>query len=318
MSNLIRSITYFASVLLLLIGCRSETNDWQRINMGFNDNFHDIAPIDINNLIAYSYGSGKIVKSRDQGITWHMVFETDSVYYEQIEFPSRSVGYICGNTNKILKTEDSGNNWVEITIDSISETAPIYGMKFISPEVGYLSVMQRSSEGISSRILKTADSGLNWKEVNSVPEMILNLELVNNELWGSGNNVVLKNIDKINSETVYYDPLKEVGQIRDFLIEDDNIVMVSFNGYVVKKTKNSISKQQITTNRIRSVVKIGNGKLIVAGDNNKEKGNLFRSLDNGKTWILSKQNFNDIHRLKTKDGIVWGIGKNDEVLKMEL
>ena len=55
--------------------------------MGFNDNFHDIAPIDKNNVVAYSYGTGKIVKSEDQGKTWRQVYKTDSIYFEQIEFP---------------------------------------------------------------------------------------------------------------------------------------------------------------------------------------------------------------------------------------
>jgi photosystem II stability/assembly factor-like uncharacterized protein len=286
--------------------------------MGFDDNFHDITAIDKNNLIAYSYGSGLIVKSNNQGKTWEEVFKTDSIYFEQIEFPSPTVGFICGNTNRILKTEDGGNNWIEIKIDSIPESAPVYGMKFLNCEIGYLSYSEGTKKGFESKIYQTTNSGIEWKEINSIPEMILNIELVNNELWASGYNVIVKNIDKTGWQIVYKDTTKQVGQIRDFIINEDNIIMVSFNGYIICKKDNSITKKQITNNRLRSIISIDNRKIVVAGDNNKEKGNLFESSDNGKTWKLNNQDFNDIHRLEIKDGIIWGVGKNDLLIKRKL
>ncbi len=305
-------------MFLLFISCGNHTYDWKQMDINLNDDFHDIVQINKNNLVAYSYGTGKIIKSENQGKTWRIVHKTDSVYYEQIEFTTESTGYICGNTNEILKTEDGGNNWKAIAIDSISGSAAIYGMKFINNQTGYLSVLQRTSNGFESIIYKTSDSGLNWNQINSIPEMILNLELVNNELWASGNNVVLRNIDNSSWETIYKDSIKEVGQIRDFVVHEDNLVMASFNGYIINKGRNSLEKKQITSNRIRSIVSIGKRKLIAAGDNNNEKGNLFKSLDGGKTWDLIKKDLSDIHRLKVNNGILWGIGKNDELFKMEL
>ena len=313
-----RAFLYSVIILLAFGSCNKNTPEWQRINMGFNDNFHDIAPIDKNNVVAYSYGTGLIVKSGDQGKTWRQVYKTDSIYFEQIEFPTPYVGYICGNTNVILKTEDGGNCWIEIKIDSIPDSAPIYGMKFKDTETGYLSYLKRTNNGFESKIYQTTNSGESWKEINSIPEMILNLELVNSELWASGNNVVVKNVDKDNWQIVYDDTTKRVGQIRDFLISDGKLVMSSFNGFIICKEDRTITKQQITTNRLRSIISVEGRKLITAGDNNKEKGNLFESTDNGKTWRLIDQELNDIHRLKFKDGVIWGIGKNDEVIKMKL
>jgi len=305
-------------VCLLFCSCKKHTSEWQRIDIGFDENFHDIAPLDKNNVIIYSYGSGLILKSEDQGITWREVHKTDSIYLEQIEFPSFTVGFICGNFNKILKTENGGNNWIEIKIDSIQESALIYGMKFLDTDIGYFSLLDRSNNGFESKIYQTTNSGVNWKEINSIPEIILNIEIVNNELWASGNNVVLKNIDKSNWQTVYRDTTNQVGQIRDFLINEGKLIMCSLNGFIICKKESSIIKKQITANRLRSIISIGDRKLIAAGDNNKEGGNLFESLDNGKTWKLVKQDFNDIHRLKIKDRIIWGVGKNDEFIKMKL
>lgn len=307
---------YSIFVCLSICSCKKATPEWQRIKMGFDDNFHDIAPIDENNVVAYSYGTGLIVKSENQGRTWKKVYQTDSIYLEQIEFTTSKIGFICGNFNMILKTEDGGDNWIEIKIDSIPESAPIYGMKFTNSERGYLTYLERTSKGFVSKIYKTINSGVKWTEINSIPEMILNLEIVNNELWASGNNVVLKNIDKDDWQIVYKDTTNQVGQIRDFLISDGELIMSSFNGFIICKKEGSVTKKQITKNRIRSIISIEDRKLIAAGDNNEEKGNLFESLDNGKTWTLIKQDFNDIHRMKIKAGIIWGVGKNDEFIIM--
>ena len=309
---------YLVFACLLINSCEKTTPEWHRIHMGFDDNFHDIAPIDENTVIAFSYGTGQIVKSENQGKTWRKVYQTDSIYFEQIEFPSTRIGFICGNINKVLKTEDGGENWTEIIIDSIPESAPIYGMKFLNTEIGYLSFPERTIKGFESKIYQTINSGLIWTEINSIPEMILNIDIVNNELWASGNNVVVKNIDKDDWQIVYKDTTEQVGQIRDFLISDGKLIMASFNGFIIYKEDSIIMKKQITRNRIRSIISIEDLKLIAAGDNNQEKGNLFESIDNGKTWKLIKQDFNDIHRLKIKDGIIWGVGKNDEVIMMKL
>ena len=311
-------IVFILPIWLLNISCDKVEPEWQRINMGFDENFHDIEPIDKNNIIAYSYGSGLIIKSEDQGLNWKEVYKTDSIYFEQIEFPSLHIGFICGNSNKILKTENGGNTWFEIKIDSISETAPIYGMKFITTETGYISILNRTQNGMESKIFKTKDSGITWKNIATLPEMILNIELINDELWASGNNVVLKNINKTKWEYVYKDETKEVGQIRDFLIQDEKLILSSFNGYIITIKGKEIIKKQITTNRLRSIVSYNKQKLIVAGDHNNEKGNLFESKDNGITWNVIQKDFQDIHRLKVKNGIVWGIGKKDELIKLKL
>lgn len=44
-----RPILLYSILALFFIGaCKESTPEWQRIDIGFNDNFHDIAPIDKN------------------------------------------------------------------------------------------------------------------------------------------------------------------------------------------------------------------------------------------------------------------------------
>ncbi len=310
-----RLFTFILFTGLILFSCTKPEPKWEILTMGFSENFHDILPIDKNNIIAYSYGTGLIVKSEDLGLTWKEVFKTDSIYFEQVAFPTPKVGFICGNTNRILKTNDGGNTWAEILIDSIPDTAPVYGMKFLNKEVGFISVINRVQGVFETEIYQTKNSGISWKKINTLSEMILNLEYVDNELWASGNNVVLKNIDKKNWQTVYKDTTKQVGQIRDFIHKGEQLIMSSFNGFIIRKNGSTFSKEKITPNRLRSIVRVNDHKLIVAGDNDKEEGNIFESNDNGISWNLIDEKFNDIHRLKVANGIVWGIGKKDEIIK---
>lgn len=310
-----RLFTFILFTGLILFSCTKTEPKWEIATMGFSENFHDILPIDKNNIIAYSYGTGLIVKSEDLGHTWREVHKTDSIYFEQVAFPTPKVGFICGNTNKILKTNDGGNTWVEILIDSLPDTAPVYGMKFLNKDVGYISVINRVQGIFETEIYQTKNSGISWKKINTLSEMILNLEYFDNELWASGNNVVLKNIDKKNWQTVYKDTTKQVGQIRDFINKGEQLIMSSFNGFIIRKNGSTFSKVKITPNRLRSIVRVNDHKLIVAGDNDKEEGNIFESNDNGISWNLIDEKFNDIHRLKVANGIVWGIGKKDEMIK---
>lgn len=287
-------------------------------NIGLKESFHDLCPIDEKSIIAYSYGSGLIIKSSDGGQNWNKVYQTDSIWFEQIEFPSPEIGYICGNTNKILKTQNRGDKWLELPIASIHPESHFYGMKFTSVNTGYLAKWEFVDNKFITKILKTIDGGLNWEEINEYPHLILNIDLIGNELWASGKNILIQNIDKQNWEIIYEDEKKEVGDIRAFVVKDNQIVMSSWNGFIIIcKDKKLVSKKQITTNRLRTIIRMENGVLYTAGDNNKVSGNLFKSEDNGTTWEKFKGEFEDIHRLKTNNGVGFGIGKNDQFFRIE-
>jgi hypothetical protein len=146
--------------------------------------------------------------------------------------------------------------------------------------------------------------------------MILNIELVDGKLWASGHNVILKNID-CDWQIVYKDTAKEVGQIRDFVYNEGALIMASFNGYIIRKAGDQITKDMITKNRIRSIVATGE-RLIAAGDNNKREGNMFESFNNGKSWKQIDIDMPDIHRLVFKYGIVWGVGKQDTFIMLKI
>jgi photosystem II stability/assembly factor-like uncharacterized protein len=308
---------FFLSLLLIgLFSCSDQKNNWEIHTTGMNDNFHDIEIITSTTAIAYSYGSGKIIKTEDTGKSWDIIYQLDSIYLEQIQFINPNLGFICGNDNTLLKTTNGGRNWESIAIDTLENSASIYGMYFIDENIGFIGVLTNTGKNFSTIIYQTANSGEEWNMIQEIPEMILNLETINNELWGSGHNVIIKNIDRTAWEYSFKDTIRKVGQIRDIHIVESSIIAVSFNGYVITQQNGIWSSQQITKNRLRCIA--GNEKLLVTGgDNNAEMGNLFISKDKGLSWIQNELVLEDIHRIKYRDNTFWAIGKKDQLLQLK-
>ena len=304
-----------------------KAKNWEKIDLGLNDSFHDIEPINEKEVIAYSYGTGKIIKTVDGGENWKIVHQLDSIYLEQIQFLNDKIGYICGNDNTLLKTEDGGLNWTSIAIESLDAKAPIYGMHFVDEQNGFISVLAKSKKGngYASHIYETKNAGEDWTKINELPDMILNIEVINNELWGSGNNVIVSNIDSPKWKYTYQDTEKEVGQIRDIVKTKNAFIAISFNGYIIRKPngEKDWSKKILTNNRLRSIATNttkDQNHLFIVGDNNWEKGNVFESTDGGQTWAVVEfeGDLEDLHRVyftdKSGKPTFWAIGKNDLII----
>jgi len=298
-------------ILTTMSSCKNTEWSWKYATIGFDENFHDIEIINKNSAIAYSYGSGMIVKTINQGVTWKRVLQTDSIYYEQIEFVNEKVGFICGNTNTILKTIDAGETWEPYAIDSIPQNAAVYGMAFLNETIGYVAVLKRIDGAFHSDIYQTVDSGISWGKINSSNEMILNLELIDDHLYGSGNNVFVEDINQKNYKILYKDETGEVGQIRDFVKLENEFVLASFNGFIIRGNDGNFTKQQLTKNRLRSIIKFGDDLLYVAGEGEIINENMFKYELNEKQWTNISKDNTAIHRLVYKDNLSLGVGKND-------
>jgi hypothetical protein len=186
-------------------------------------------------------------------------------------------------------------------------------MHFRNENNGFIAILERVNKGFSTIIFKTLDGGKVWIMINEIPEMILNLETINDQLWGSGHNVILKNIDHKDWEYEFRDTTGKVGQIRDIHQLKNSILAVSFNGYILTKTKEGWTSKRITSNRLRSIDG-DNSLIIAAGDNNREQGNLFISEDKGASWEKSTMDLQDVHRVVYKNSVFWIIGKKDQLL----
>ena len=312
---------YWIFLFAILTAC-STSKEWTSTTQSITEGLHDIEVLDNNNAIAYSYGTGNLYKTTDAGKNWNKLYQFDSIYFEQIQFLDSQNGWLIGSPNKIYKTSDGGKTWLDKSLEKEFNGAYLYGMYFKNVNNGYIAALQRGSKGMLTKILQTKDGGTTWQLANQLDEMILNLEIINGSLYGTGNNVIIKNIqDKDNWEYVYQDKNKKVGQIRDIAQIDNNIIASSFNGYIINLSGANPQVKQITKNRIRNLVAVNSKQWIAVGDADKEPGNLFVSNDSGNTWITSPKKYVDIHRIqKSKKacppfgGKLWIVGKEGLVM----
>ncbi|MBE9509826.1 MAG: hypothetical protein IMY71_03025 [Bacteroidetes bacterium] len=302
-------------IVLIIISC-SINKDWTKIESTIEEGLHDIEIVDENVAFTYGYGTGNIYKTTNGGKNWKNIYQFDSLYFEQIQFFDEKTGWIAGSPNKLFKTENGGKNWIDKSIKNELENALIYGMYFQDSRNGYISIIRINDNGFISNIYGTNDGGENWLLVNSINEMILNLEEIDNSIFGTGNNVIIKDIHKKNDwKYNFRDTTNQVGQIRDIEINEvGKVIAVSFNGYVIEQNSENWNSIRITKNRIRSLISIDNENWIAMGDSNKESGNLFISTDNSNNWAKIQREFPDIHRINKFKKRLWAAGKEGLII----
>jgi len=310
-------------MIIVLFWCNimvTAQNDWLIVKTDITEHLHDIEFINDSVGFIYSYGTGNIYRTSDEGNSWKIVKKTDSVYLEQMQFVNCTQGWICGEKGKVLATNTGGTTWSDISITIKNKNLLLYGMCFLSDSMGYLSGAFLRDNKMTPVVYLTNNGGISWTEVyKDIPHMILNLEESGDKILATGRGFII-NIDiKTNSwKYLFRDTLGVVGQIRDIHFVDKNSgIAISFNGKVLKTTDggNTFSCLQITSNRLRSIACFGAGRWIVGGDNNNNDGAvLYYSADNGITWIKSNK-FPDIHRIALTDKYIWIVGKDGLIAK---
>jgi photosystem II stability/assembly factor-like uncharacterized protein len=295
-------------MLIAIHGC--STGHWVKTKTEIEDGLHDVEAINDEVALAYSYGTGKLFKTMDGGGTWDHIFQFDSLWFEQLQFINENTGWIAGSPNKLFRTEDGGNTWVDIAIKTEASSA-IYGMYFRNLHQGYIALMDK---GVTD-IFFTSNGGDDWELVNSIDEMILNLEEINQTLYGTGNNVIIENIHLPDAwHYSFHDTLNQVGQIRDMTLSGNGkILAASFNGYVLTFDTDHWDTHQVTTNRLRCIISHGD-YWIVAGDRMEDPGNFFASTDGGMTWEIPFDQLDDIHRFDVSNAKLWAVGKEGLIM----
>lgn len=306
---------YFILIFFFISNICIAQSDWIFLESPIEENFHDIEFINDTIGFIYSYGSGRILKTSNGGFTWVLVKQTDSIYYEQIQFINKNTGWICGEKGSLLKTTDCGNSWFDLSIKRDERKLLLYGMLFTDELTGYLSGGVMSEQKIEPEFLKTTDGGKSWTKIpDDIPNMILNLKKVSNSIFGSGTGVIIK-IDNNEADWkyVFQDTSKIVGQIRDIAFANGLFAMgVSFNGKILITSDGGESwiYKGVTKNRLRSIKYLGRNRWIMAGDNNAGDGSvMYFSDDNGESWEKITD-LPDIHRIALSENYVWIAGKS--------
>ena len=105
----------------------------------------------------------ELVGTSDGGKTWNKRFASDDQLFHSMKFVTPTTGFIVGVKGKgfknalILRTDDSGKTWHEITPDlpKTDSESPLYSSSFCNPQVGWVVG--------SDLILRTTNGGQSWE-----------------------------------------------------------------------------------------------------------------------------------------------------------
>ncbi|WP_165570240.1 T9SS type A sorting domain-containing protein [Chryseobacterium sp. FH1] len=161
---------------------------WVELNSNFNNNyFHDVYAVTPNDVLVVG-SNGLIIKSIDGGMTWQQKVSGTSQTLIKIQFPTQQTGYIIGDQNRLLKTTDSGENWLPIIVEDINT---IYSLSCINENFIFLST--------DKGLVKSENGGVTWTNPNAIPISFSNnvsMQFVNKEVGFVGNN--LTNLGETN------------------------------------------------------------------------------------------------------------------------
>ncbi|HEX4877198.1 MAG TPA: gliding motility-associated C-terminal domain-containing protein, partial [Chitinophagaceae bacterium] len=127
---------------------------------------------------------GFVYRSFNNGGTWDTVKvgplgttgtqAQQFVTFRGIEFPSRTVGYICGNRGAVYKTTDAGATWSNISPFPSINISPV---GFANSAVTYTDIIALDNNTVfvvgnmfttvnNRRIYKTTDGGASWVDIS--------------------------------------------------------------------------------------------------------------------------------------------------------
>ena len=195
-------------------------DDWDLVAEVDIFDFNSIWFVDANTGWAAS-GFGFIYYTTDGGTTWDRYDDESDCDFSSLVFSDSEHGWVIGNGGIVLRTEDGGQTWDPKAGSTASWIQTVW---FLDENTGFIAVLESKNKKWITKIYKTINSGEEWFLVNEFSETILNLEPINDEIWGSGHNVIIRNIDKQNWNYEFKDTSRRTGQIRDITYNSKSVL----------------------------------------------------------------------------------------------
>lgn len=255
-----KSILLFLGVLIVQISY----GEWQYVGAFAGRTVHSVAFIDKSTTVLVGGDNNTNIAARyvHQGRVGETFFNSDTTksQFSDVCFPEYSnVGYAVGWEGAILKTENASNSWFYLSknLPGAMSSRDFNGVFFINNNEGYVV---GGKENVLNTIIKTSDGGNSWT--------------VQRNIFGS----MLNSIYFVSSTTGI-----AVGDNGTILRTSDgglNWVEISVDSKLADRDFNKITFD-----------KNGNG-FIVGGNENNTIATILKSVDNGNTWSIIKDQTN--------------------------
>ena len=249
-----------------------------------------------NSLEAYCVGSNFVEYTRDGGHSWMRVDGTN----QSVHFPTPDRGYACGYYGVAYKTEDGGNNWKPMNLNTAQYLNDIY---FINRDTGF-------AVGGSS-VFRTLDGGETWNTItNPSTTSLYSVHFTDynhgvaagyrQTIMYTANAGQTWTISQNSNSTVYNMDIKFPSPQIGYMCTSTGAVLKSVNGGATW-TSSSGGSAQLANLFFTDVLTgwaVGNGGLII------------HTIDGGATWQTQTSGttnyLNGVHFLDANRGVVVG------------
>jgi photosystem II stability/assembly factor-like uncharacterized protein len=243
----------------------------------------------INNFTGFIVGGnysfdGSIFKTTNSGINWTQYLPNPTTnHINSVFFINDTVGYATGDNGRILKTINTGENWIYLN-SGANYNIEFNSIYFPNSNIGFAA-------GTRGSIFKTTNAGINWSiDSTDVTENLWDVKFkdINTGFitaGGSWQEVTGKILRTTNSgNTWQIMQTNNIQNYRSVSIINKSIIAVGYWGTVVKSTNNGLywtdlSNSMISNNIFDSYI-FDSLKCIVVCDSSK----VLSTSDGGNNW----------------------------------
>lgn len=154
-------------MIITFVGCSKEKVDviYEEYRIQEHIKLNGIYFVDEINgfLIGGEKGiAGALLRTADGGQSWNISLGFDKCLYD-ISFIDSNIGYLCGDSIMIMRTEDGGNSWIEMNYPWLppdNYLLPLTHIEMVDDTVVYISGGAYFDRGL---VFKTRNGGSWWQ-----------------------------------------------------------------------------------------------------------------------------------------------------------
>ncbi len=79
-----------------------------------------------------------ILKTVNGGNSWSIILDENAAQFNDIYFLNTNTGYVVGDSSKVMKTTDGGNNWVNQNLNTMADSLRLNCVKFLNENYGVI------------------------------------------------------------------------------------------------------------------------------------------------------------------------------------
>src|SRR5687768_2515610 len=108
--------------------------NWQQLQVPTSRDIRDL--FFLNDSLGFVLGEN-VYKTTDGGGSWEKQYVSwDDLY--SIFFTSETIGFVCGRSNTLYKTIDSGKTWKAIDLNFLGFNKGVYSIYFVDTTLGFI------------------------------------------------------------------------------------------------------------------------------------------------------------------------------------